>query len=404
MSPIEGPMPLTPEWHALRMTTIGASRAAQACNMSDYGTSLHLYREMTGEAEPFRGNKFTKRGTRYEPLVVEDYAELTGTSFLRYPCPMFHHPLYQFATATPDVWVDDKSGWDIKTMNPRLVKKKLGERLSDDVPNDWVFQGTQQCAIMGWEFVLFVVKFDIDEDPIPFQINRNDDLFALMVSAEEELIQRVRDRCPPEPNWQHHSTPALIRELHRSCNDVRIELSPDAAAAWEAQEKIAERIKKDEEERERYRAFVVHEIAENFAGVLPDGRMVRRKMIAKAPHTVTPKPYWDVRAVKFDGGPIQNLTAEDVAMTLPPSSTELYDAAEAVLVRCGYRLREESEHGSRYYSAIGKPDVRVSNHDPNSKTMNWMERNGVISVRTDAKWFAERLEELESELSEKVTV
>jgi hypothetical protein len=46
---------------------------------------------------------------------------------------------------------------------------------------------------------------------------------------------------------------------------------------------------------------------------LPDGRMIRRKWMTPEPFVVEKKPGWDVRVVKFDDGPIENLLTEGAA-------------------------------------------------------------------------------------------
>lgn len=304
-SPLVGPDPLTPEWHELHRTTVSASRAAQACGVSEYGTPLGLYYEMTGQVEPFKGNKFTRRGQRYEPLVVEDYVELTGAKIKRYPCPMFIHSDLPFCTATPDVWVDEKSGWDIKTMKPLLAKKLLGEAFSDDIPTDWIFQGVQQCGIMGWDYVLFVVKFDFDEDPVPYRVDRNDELFSLIASAEEELIQRVKDRCPPPPDWSHASTPQLIRSIKGSIEDTRIEFTAEEVQIWEQYESLGKLETETKKHREVLQEKIRHVLksGNHFAGLLPDGRMVRRKWIDSEVKAHTRK-FESLIAVKADDGRI----------------------------------------------------------------------------------------------------
>ena len=303
--PLIGPDPLTPEWRAKRSEIIGSSEAAAACGMSEYKTPLQLYLEKIGEIDPFAGNDHTRRGRRYEPLIAEDWQELTGRKLRRYPCPMFLHPDHRGIAATPDGEIDDDEGLEIKSTTFRM-RRKLGEEDSDDIPNDWLFQAQQQCMVMGWRVVHFCILVDLE--PCAYRVDRNEDLIDLMIAAELELLERIKDRCPPEPTWTHPSTPKLIREIHKHVNDVRVELSLEACQARRRYEELADAIKTAEKEQKECQAFYEHEIGDNFAGVLDDGRMIRRKWIEGGHRSFDVAGRFDYRAVKFDGGPIVNLT------------------------------------------------------------------------------------------------
>lgn len=422
--PIEAAPALSDEWFAQRASIIGSSEAAKAVGMSEYGTPLQLYLEKTGQIEPFAGNEHTRRGRRYEPLIAEDWQELTGRKLRRYPCPMFIHPEHAGIAATPDGEIDDDEGLEIKSTTFRM-RKKLGEQLSDDLPNDWVFQAQQQMAVMGWRVVHFCILVDLE--PCVYKVDRNDGLIAMMISAELELLDRIKDRCPPEPTWAHASTPRLIREMNRTVNDSRIMLSDAGVAARMRYEMLAAEIKAREAEQEQLKARYEFEIGENFAGILPDGRMIRRKLIKGGPVSYQREDRWDYRAVKYDKGPIADYatteadfppdesTAEEAPaeppkvevqrIEFPPTEFELYSRAEMFLANLGYRLHDESESGSRYFRTFGNvwPTVRVSNHSANTATAAWMERNGVLEIRIDRPALAEQLETVESTLRERAT-
>ena len=299
--PTIGPASLSPEWFAMRSKVIGSSEAAKAIGMSEYGTPLHVYKEKVGEIEPFQGNESTRRGRRYEPLIAEDWQEVTGRTLRLYPCPMFLHPEYKGIAATPDGEVDDDEGLEIKSTTFRM-KKNLGDEGTDDIPTDWLIQGQQQMAVMGWKVVNFCVLVELE--PTMYRVERNDTLIQLMIDAELELLERIRDRRPPEPNWEHSSTPRLIREIHSTINDTRIELNDQEIASWEKYERIGRMIKKLDTKRDECKARVLHGIGDHFAGLLGDGRMVRRKETKPQSYMVEKKGYIEARACKADDGRI----------------------------------------------------------------------------------------------------
>src|SRR5208283_620865 len=86
-----GPAAHTPEWYALHKTHVTASRIASIMGVSDYETPLDVYLEMKGKKPPFEGNEHTRRGTRYEPIIVADWCDQEGKT-VAYPVPIFFHP------------------------------------------------------------------------------------------------------------------------------------------------------------------------------------------------------------------------------------------------------------------------------------------------------------------------
>lgn len=302
MQPIEVAKPLTPEWYAARSTGIGASEVAAAAGLSPYQTPLELYHRKRGELTEIEPTEPMIMGNLLEPVVKARFTQIEGITFADPSPPMFRHGVHQPITATPDAIIDPATLFEAKTASWRM-KGSWGEQDSDAVPDHYLCQCQQQMAVMNASAVRLAVLFDGAELK-RFTVLRNDDLITLLISAALELWERIQNGDPPEPNWTHPSTPRLIREIHSSINDSRIELSPDETAAWEKYEELGRMVRETEQHREELKARVLHAIGDHYAGLLPDGRMVRRKVIEKAPYTVTPKPYVDVRCVKADDGRI----------------------------------------------------------------------------------------------------
>jgi hypothetical protein len=77
-------------------------------------------------------------------------------------------------------------------------------------------------------------------------------------------------------------------------------LNDEAIADWLEYESLSRAIKQLEDARELKRARVLHAIGNNYAGILPDGRMLRRKLITRKEYVVPARSYWDLRAVKSE--------------------------------------------------------------------------------------------------------
>jgi hypothetical protein len=291
-------IPHTPEWYAARNTGIGASEIAAAAGLSPYQTPLELYLRKRGEIPPFEGNDATRMGTLLEPVVKSEFKRLTGLIPIDENPAMYRSGLHQWMTATPDMIVTATELAEVKTASWRM-KSSWGDEHSDAIPDQYLCQTQWQMAVMGPGFtsVHVPVLFDGFETKI-YRVERNELMIGYLIEAGQELWERIENGDPPEPNWEHDSTPKLIREMHSDINGQVIELGDITADAWLTYEALGKQVKELEARRERYKSEVLYAIGGNYAGDLGDGRIVRRKLIEKKGHVVGPSNYIDFRAVK----------------------------------------------------------------------------------------------------------
>jgi predicted phage-related endonuclease len=153
-------------------------------------------------------------------------------------------------------------------------------------------------AVMGdhVQTVFVPVLFDGAKTKI-YKVERNELMIGYLIDAGQELWQRIQNDEPPEPNWEHESTPKLIREMHSDINGQVVELGDITADAWFSYEQLGKQVKELNDRRERYKSEVLHAIGDSYAGDLGDGRIVRRKLIEKTGHVVGPSSYIDFRAI-----------------------------------------------------------------------------------------------------------
>ena len=200
--------------------------------------------------------------------------------------------------ATPDAQLTAKEGVEVKSLDWRLggrLPKSDGDELTP-ATRDYVIQAQHQLAVTGWEVMWFAIL--VERRVRTFVVTRNEKLIDGIVEREAELWQRILNRDPPEPNWEHPRTPQLIRDLYDQFYGTQIELSESAAESWEEYRALGRDIEELKKERKVKQSKVMAEIGNNDAGVLPGGeKMVRRKHIFAfiAAHT---KDYIDVREVK----------------------------------------------------------------------------------------------------------
>jgi putative phage-type endonuclease len=312
VNPIKVADAMTPEWYAARSNCIGASEIAAAAGLSPYQTPLELYHRKRGEIAPIEDNDAMRMGRLLEPVVKSEFVRETGLVFADPNPPMFRHSKHEPITATPDAIIDESTLFEAKTASWRM-KSSWGDQDTDDVPPHYLCQCQQQMAVLNAAVVHLAVLFD-GAQLKTFKVLRNDELINLLIAAGLELWERIKDGRPPEPTWTHASTPKLIKEIHGTINDTRVELNGEEVSAWADYESLGEIEKNAKERRELLKARVLHGIGDHFAGLLPDGRMIRRKVIAGSSYTVDRKSFIDVRAVKSDSGPIVDRTqSSDIA-------------------------------------------------------------------------------------------
>jgi len=293
-------MPLTPEWHEAHRTHITTTDIAPILGKSDYKTALDVFLEKTGRATLFEGNAATRRGQRYEPVILADYADAIGRE-VETPLPLFIHPRLHYLAATPDARVLE---WDHDQMLPALpeygVEAKLtmsparasalGEEGSDDIPDDWLLQTQTQMAVTGWLrvdlAVLLYGRLKI------YPVFRNDALISIIECAAKEMHERIANDDPPEPNWQHERTPDLIKSLYELRSGSVVELPQECEAIFAAYKQVGKDITQLEKDRDMMRAKLLHAMGDFEIGRLPGiGMELVRKKIDRSEYTVAAATY-----------------------------------------------------------------------------------------------------------------
>lgn len=291
----------TPEWLEARRSGIGSSEAAAACGLSAYTTPLELYHRKRGElADDDTDDAARRLGHLLEPVVATEFANATGIGVRRLTLGLHQHPDHEWMLASPDADLEDDSLGEWKTTTWRIAKQ-LGPAGSDEVPTDWLFQALHQMAVMGRDLVHVAVLVDGRELRV-FPIRRHEGLIGKMVRAERELWERIVNGDPPEPNWEHDTTPALVRELHNVVEGgTAVALDTDDEWRWREAKRLRRDATRLTTAAEVLEAQVLHRIGDAAAGVLPGGeRMIRRKLVTRKGYYVEPSEYVKTIEAKYD--------------------------------------------------------------------------------------------------------
>ena len=324
--PIIGPKQRTPEWYAMRRNAddprFGATDAAGLIGASKWKSPRHIYEEFMTPPEPI-DNVAMMTGRVMERPICELHASLND-HFIVHGLPTLIHPdVPVFAsldavvmTEYKDTGVVEYDGLDMPgnlfdgpsdnevleckwTMSP-AVASQLGEEGSDWVPNEWACQVQQQMDVADLE-VAEIAVFLFGKLRV-YRVPRNEDLIAEVREAAHEMRERIINREPPDPDWQHELTPELVRSMRHDIDYGSIELDPQDAELWEQQKAIGKQITALENQRKQLKArvelsLIEHDVA---AGILPDGiKQVVRREASRAGYTVGPKTFWELRELKI---------------------------------------------------------------------------------------------------------
>jgi putative phage-type endonuclease len=309
----------SPEWYARKRFGIGASEAAAACGICPFQEPVQLYAKKRDaiEGKPPVNEPPTipmRHGTHNEPLVKDLFIEWSGGQ----PLLEFMPPLYQqfdhpHRLASPDAIVSPGVLLECKTASA-YGADKWGDGDGDEIPLNYLAQVQYQMGVMG-AHKCYVAVLIGNSDFRVYEIERNDATIAGLFAKVDEFWQRVVEGNPPEVDYTRDGSYQAIKSSLTKITGSVCELTEDLGAKWLRAEKIASLIGRLEKIRDSLKAEVLFEMGDNYGAVLPDGRMVRRKLTQRKGYVVQPSEGLDVRAVKWDGGPITGRLTNDTTDT-----------------------------------------------------------------------------------------
>lgn len=180
----EGILQGSPEWFAMRLGKVTASRVAdvmaklksgaESASVKNYRAQLVCER-LTGQVEETYTNGAMQRGIELEPVARECYEFVSGNTVEQ--VAFIDHPTIPMSGASPDGCVGDDGLVEIKCPNTSTHIEYL---LDGEPPPAYIKQMTWQLACTGRKWVdfvsydprlpedlqLFVVRFRRDEGDI----------------------------------------------------------------------------------------------------------------------------------------------------------------------------------------------------------------------------------------------
>lgn len=195
----------TEGWHNLRKTGIGASDAAPLMGEGYKGTSAYtVWESKTSESLPEHDEQTLRnfaRGHALEPDVADRFLEEhpDGADFRLRRCGMLRSREHEFLTASPDRFVSDGGGLELKTANQFVFKKHAD---AEEPPRAYYWQAVHSLLVTGkthWyiaclnpdSFRLLWWRVDAEDPQVREDVDR-------LLRAARRLWDHVETGTPPD--------------------------------------------------------------------------------------------------------------------------------------------------------------------------------------------------------------
>lgn len=260
----------TDGWLAARRGMVTASRAAAVCGFSPWETPRHVYEEMAGHVEPFKGNDRTAWGSALEGVILDQYERRMGCTLAR-EMALYRHPQVEFLGATPDAERPDPlMEVEAKAIGSRRALE-FGEDGSDFIPEDVLFQVQAQMEVMGTREADVAAFFDVGDFRI-FHVKYEPVIAGCILDAAKEMVERVKNNDPPEWDWTHSRTRDLVRAVYNTVDESAIAfLSADDELVWNDYRKVSAEITASEKIRDALHTRILAAVGNARIARLPSG-------------------------------------------------------------------------------------------------------------------------------------
>lgn len=186
----------SPEWHADRLATIGASEAPIITGDAPWSDVLTLFAVKVGIIDPPAiENNRTAWGLRLETVVAEWFTETYGLR-LRRDNTRPRHPQHPWMATSLDRRVVGESALvEIKTA--RFPTDEWGKEDTAEVPAHVLVQCQHEMACTGAALCYVAVLFS-GSDPRRYIVPRDEPLIADLIELEAEFMECIRTGTPPD--------------------------------------------------------------------------------------------------------------------------------------------------------------------------------------------------------------
>lgn len=271
---------------------IGSSDVAAIIGCSKWSNALQVYLDKI-EPVPSSGARMAaplEWGIRSEPIIAAAISDYHGWTLRK--MPTMRHAEHDFLLASIDRMNEGDEICEIKTS---ARGEGYGEPETDDVPQSVWLQVQHQLAVVhshmphvevGWVFAL-ISQCDFRR----YYIRRDPEYLDSVLPALKDFWECVATRTPPEVDWEHQATMNALNRLYKPKPGTYVAMDDTAAMLVDECKQQGELAKAAKDAQEQCKMGLVAKLGEFAVGVLPDGRIVERKMVTRKAYEVNEVTY-----------------------------------------------------------------------------------------------------------------
>lgn len=236
-------------WLESRRTGITGTDIAAISGLNPYKKVYDVFLDKLGLVDEDADNPYMRRGRRMEPVLVEDYEEMTGLKTAK--VGLVRHPEHSFVLGTPDRLVVDEAstilhGLEVKTANARQAPF-WGPPETDIIPDQYLMQCQWYMLASGikrWDVIVSIGG----ELPQIYHIEHNEELCRKLLDIGEQFWNNhVITKEPPSVD-ESESAAKMLSKLYRRADLDLIEAGQEESNLALALVEKKEELKKLEEE------------------------------------------------------------------------------------------------------------------------------------------------------------
>lgn len=280
-------------WLEDRKTGIGATDASAIAGVNPWRQPGDVYLSKLPHTQEATPSFKMQLGLLLEPALAQLYERETGAKLLKAPM-MSRHSVRSWQIASLDyIREDGAKNVELKTTDD-MFRDEWGEPGSDEIPEVYLVQVTHQMLVTGIPITDVAVLFGTREFRV-YTVELNLNLGDVLTDMEDEFWRNhVQARVPPPVDWGDARTPRIVQALYPPVGG-RVELDQDHLELIQRYESLREDSSKWDAEREVIKAKIALALNGSTEGLLPDGRLVSRKLVSRRAYEVPQSEYVDFR-------------------------------------------------------------------------------------------------------------
>ena len=286
--------PSHPDFEAERRKGVGASEAAQACNVSEYGSAFELWERKTGRTPPKKQTMAMEIGNALEGLLIDKFCRENPAWTLVPNSQQAKHrdKDHPYIWATVDAMVSSGIGdqRSVAVLECKTTTSRNKNLTEDKLPTDWFCQAQVQMHVAGAPVVFFSIL--VDKEWQCRQVQYNQVLADRIIGQMNAFWGFVSRNDVPPAAWAQpeelDDRLALLPEssemIYANDEDLRDHLRDDV----EEYEELGRQIKELSKQRDERKQRLLLALGDVRSGLLPDGRLMYVQKTSRKGYVVAP--------------------------------------------------------------------------------------------------------------------